>query len=75
MNDFLNDEPCHYKIADDSAIMIQGINESDFSDKLEISCRGIENWCNKWRMGVNGSKTELILLNLEKKHLRSCPEQ
>ena len=33
LNDFLNDEPCHYKFADDSAIMIQGINESDISEK------------------------------------------
>ena len=46
--------------------MIQGINESDISEKLEVSCRGIEKWCNKWRIGLNGSKTELILLNLEK---------
>ena len=46
--------------------MIQSKNESDFSKKLEVSCRGIENWCNKWRVGVNGSKTELILLSLEK---------
>ena len=67
LNDFLKDEPCHEKFADNSAIMIQGINESDISEKLEVSCRGIENWCNKWRMSVNGSKTELILLNLEKK--------
>ena len=66
LNDFLNDEPCHYNFSDDSAIMIQGINESDISEKLEVFCRGIENWCNKLRKGVNGSKTELILLNLEK---------
>ena len=46
--------------------MIQGINESDISEKLEVSSRGIKNWCNKWRLGVNGSKTELILSNFEK---------
>ena len=46
--------------------MIQGINESDISEKREVSCREIEKCCNKWRMGLNGSKTELILLNLEK---------
>ena len=28
LNDFLNDEPCHCKFVDDSAIMIQGINEA-----------------------------------------------
>ena len=66
LNDFLKDEPCHYKFADDSAIMFQGINESDISEKLELSCRGIEKLCNKWRNGVNGSKAELISLNLEK---------
>ena len=45
--------------------MIQGIKESDFFKKFDISCRGIEKWCNKWRMGVNGPKTEFIVLNLE----------
>ena len=65
LNDFLSGEPCHYKFADDSAIMIQGSNESDISKKLDLFCRGIEKWRNKWRMGVNGSKTDLIVLNLE----------
>ena len=45
--------------------MIQGSNESAFLKKLDLSCKGIEKWCNKWRMGVNGSKTELIVLNIE----------
>ena len=39
LNDFVNDEPCHYNFAEDSAIMIQGINESDISEKLEVCCR------------------------------------
>ena len=66
LNDFLSEEPCHYKFADDSAILIQGCNENDISQKLEQSCRVIEQWCRKWRMGVNGSKTELIVFNVER---------
>ena len=42
LNNFLSVEPCHYKFADDSAILIQGCNENDTSQKLEQSCRGIE---------------------------------
>ena len=51
LKDFLSEEPCHYKFADDSAILIQGCNENDISQKLEQSCRGIEQWCRKWKMG------------------------
>ena len=29
------------------------------------TCREIESWCRKWRMVVNGSKSELTLLNCE----------
>ena len=63
LSDFLGEEPCHYTFAGDSAILIQGSNERDISKQLDLSCRGIEKWCNKWRMCVNGSKTELFLLN------------
>ena len=41
LNDFSSDEPCHYKFADDSAVLIQGINESYISKKIYMSCRGI----------------------------------
>ena len=40
--------------------------KATFLKKLEVTCRAIENWCNKCRMGVNGSETEPILLNLAK---------
>ena len=69
LNVFLSEEPCHYKFADDSAILIQACNENDISQKLEQSCRGIEQWCRKWRMGVNGSKTELIVFNVERNNI------
>ena len=65
LNDFLREEPCHWKLADDSAIIIQGWNESDITKKVELFCMWIGLCCNNWGMGVNGSKTELIVINLE----------
>ena len=66
LNDFLDTEPCHFKFADVGAILLKGSDTEDLVSKLRHSCRNIENWCKQWRMGVNGSKTELILMNAER---------
>ena len=64
LNDVLDTEQCHFNFADDSAILLKGSDTDDIVSKLRYSCRKIENWCKQWRIGVNGSKTELILMNV-----------
>ena len=67
LNDFFDTEPCHFNFADDGAILLQGSDTEDLVSKLRHSCRNNENWCKQWRMGVNGSKTELILMNVNER--------
>ena len=51
LNDFLDTEPCHFKFADDNAIILQGSDTDDLVSKLRHSCRNIENWCKQWTIG------------------------
>ena len=64
LNYFPDTEPCHFKFADDSAIFFLGSDTDDLVSKLRHSCLNIRNWCKQWRMGVNGSKPEQILMNV-----------
>ena len=65
INDFLATHPNSFKFADDTSVLVTGKNLKDLQVRLNSSCRERELWCRKWRMVVNGSKTELMLLNCE----------
>ena len=71
LNDFLINENCSFKFADDSSIVVTGENTDDLRRKLGLSCAGVERWCSTWRMVVNGGKTEIILFNCETSGLKA----
>ena len=54
-----------FKFADDTSVLVTGKNHEDLQVRLNSACRKIESWHQKWTMVVNGSKTELMLLNCE----------
>ena len=63
LSDFLSEVEVKFKFADDSSAIISAFNTDTLHSALQAICHYIEFWCNKWRMVVNGSKTELLLLN------------
>ena len=65
INDLLSTCLNSFKFADDTSVLVTGKNFEDLQVRLNSTCREIESWCRKWRMVVNGSKTELMLLNFE----------
>ena len=54
-----------FKFADDTSVLVTGKNLEDLQVRLNSTYREIVSWCRKWRMVVNGSKTELMLVNGE----------
>ena len=63
LSDFLSEVDVKFKFADDSSAIISSCNTNTLHSDLQAICSNIEFWCKKWRMVVNGSKTELLLLN------------
>ena len=63
LSDFLSEVEVKFKFADDSSAIISAFNTDTLHSALQAICHTIEFWCKKWRMVVNGSKTELLLLN------------
>ena len=63
LSDFLSEVEVKFKFADDSSAIISAFNTDTLHSTLQAICHNIEFWCKKRRMVVNGSKTELLLLN------------
>ena len=63
LSDFLSEVEVKFKFADDSSAIISAFTTDTLHSALQAICHNIEFWCKKWRMVVNGSKTELLLLN------------
>ena len=63
LSDFLSEVGVKFKFADDSSAIISAFNTDTLHSALQAICHNIEFSCKKWRMVVNGSKTELLLLN------------
>ena len=61
--DFLSEVEVKFKFAADCSAIISAFNTDTLHSTLQAVCHNIEFWCKKWRMVVNGSKTELLLLN------------
>ena len=71
LDDFLINENCSFKFADDSSIVVTGENTYDLTRKLGLSSAGVERWCSTWRVAVNGGKTEIILFNCEASDIKA----
>ena len=65
INDLLATHTNSFKHADDTSVLVTGENLEDLQVRLNSACKQIESRCRKWRMVVNGSITELMLLHCE----------
>ena len=65
INELLATHTNKFKFADDTSVLVKDKNVEDLQNRFNSACREIESWCQNRRMVVNGSKTELMLLNSE----------
>ena len=62
IKDFIGTLSPRFKIADDTALLVKVSIPSTLESTLQEVANEVQNWCRKWRMVVNGSKTEIIVL-------------
>ena len=71
---FVNDLPTgdergnsHFQFADDIAACARGKSEKLAVKKLQKSVDDIESWCRKWRVKLNGDKSNLVIISRKRK--------
>ena len=65
INDLLATQTNSFNFADDTSGLVTGQNVADLQVRLNSAHLEIESCCQKWRIVINGSRTELLLLNCE----------
>ena len=63
INDFIDAYPIRFKFADDTALISTTDDYLQLANRTQVAADDIKRWCDKWRMAVNGSKTEIVLFN------------
>ena len=56
-----------FKYADDSEILVITDNQSTTCLTVEQNLNAVENWCRRWRIQLNGTKAEIVPINLDGK--------
>ena len=67
INDFIDEYPSRFNFADDTALILNADDVLQLANRTQAAADNTERWCDKWRMAVNGSKTEIVLLIYNKK--------
>ena len=67
INDFIDEYPIRFKFADDTAVILTADDILQLANRTQAAADDIKRWCDKWRMAVNGSKTEIVLFNYNSK--------
>ncbi len=58
-----------FQFADDIAVCGSGANELLAVSKVQRAVNDIEAWCRKWRVMLNGDKSNLVIISRKKKQL------
>ena len=58
-----------YQFADDIAVCASGSNGVVATKKLQGAVNDIEAWCRKWRVRLNGDKSNLVIISRKRKKL------
>ena len=61
--DFIDAYPIRYNFSDDTALILTADDNLQLANRTQAAADDIKRWCDKWRMAVNGSKTEIVLFN------------
>ena len=67
INDFIDEYPIRFKFADDTALILTADDFPQLANRTQAAADNIKRWCDKRRMAVNGSKTEIVLFNYNSK--------
>ena len=68
INDFIDEYPNCFKFADDTALISTADDILQLANRTQAAADNIKRWCDKRRMAVNGSKTEIVLFNYNSKN-------
>ena len=68
INDFIDEYPIRFKFADDTARILTDDDLLQLANRTQAAADNIKRWCDKWRMAVNGSKTEIVLFKYNSKN-------
>ena len=63
INDFIDTYPIRFKFADDTALILTADDNLQLANRTQAAADDMKRWCDKWRMAVDGSKTEIVLFN------------
>ena len=63
INDFIDAYPIRFKFADNTALILTTDDILQLTNRRQAAADDKKRWCDKWRMAVNGSKTEIVLFN------------
>ena len=55
------------KFADDKALILTADDILQLANRRQAAADNIKRWCDKWRMAVKGSKTDIVLFNYNTK--------
>ncbi|KFM65725.1 RNA-directed DNA polymerase from mobile element jockey, partial [Stegodyphus mimosarum] len=71
ISDFPKPNLNHYSLlacyADDTAIAIKSIQAKQAIAKMQQYLHSVEDWCTNWRVKINATKSQLLILNKSKK--------
>ena len=67
IKDFIDEYPIQFKFADDTAVILTADDILQLPNRTQAAADNIKRWCDKWRMAVNRSKTEIVLFNYNSK--------
>ena len=58
-----------FQFADDIAMCVSGGDELEAVRKLQRAVDDVEGWCRKWRVMLNGDKSNLVILSRKRKKI------
>ena len=54
-----------FKYADDSQVLVAAANQKSLQHIIQRTLTSVQQWCRLWRLQINGSKTDIVLINCE----------
>ena len=63
INDFIDAHPIRFNFAVDTALNLTADDILQIATRTQATTDDKKRWCDKWRMAVNGPKTEVVLFN------------
>ena len=67
INDFIDEYPIRFKFADATVLILTADDILQLANRTQPAADNFKRWCDKWRMVVNGSKTEIVLFKYNSK--------